>query len=99
MVTFKDQLSRRATAGRADLANQCRGRSLSPAEQALSVALSAVLGTGVTDFALVAAELTQRGVQAPSDGSTHWTRDRLEAELTAINDDLDRAYLETGYGA
>jgi hypothetical protein len=97
---FKDRLSERARdTGRPALANQCRGRPLTPAEEGFADALMAIYGTGEHDFAAVAKELARRAVAAPVSGRTDWDLALLEAELKAINADLDAAYAEAGYGA
>lgn len=100
MDAFKDRLAQRAhDTGRPALANQCRGRELQPAEDALATALMEIFGSGIQDFATVAAELRNRGVTAPKSGRTDWTLDLLGEELEAINAELDAAYREHGYGA
>ncbi|MGH6763669.1 MAG: recombinase-like helix-turn-helix domain-containing protein [Phyllobacterium sp.] len=97
---FNDQLARQAaTTGRPALANQCRGRELTPHEQALADALSLIFGEKGHDFDVVAAELTRRGVSKPHSGGSDWTEASLEHELKIINAELDAAYLENGYGA
>ncbi|MCB1311226.1 MAG: hypothetical protein KDK53_00865 [Maritimibacter sp.] len=97
---FKDRLSERAReTGRPALGNQCRGRPLTPAEDAFADALMAIYGTGQHDFTAVAALLAERAVVAPISGRTDWDLALLEAELKAINADLDAAYAEAGYGA
>jgi hypothetical protein len=100
MDAFKDRLSQRARdTSRPALANQCRGRELEPAEDALASALMEIFGAGIRDFDKVAAELAARGVAAPKTGRTDWTRDLLSEELVSINAELDAAYEENGYGA
>jgi hypothetical protein len=100
MTSYTDRLSQRALdTTRPALAHQSRGRPLTAQENALADALSAIYGTGQHDFAAVAAELGKRGVVAPVSGRTDWSLDLLEAELTALNADLDAAYRDHGYGA
>lgn len=100
MDAFKDRLSQRAKdTSRPALAHQCRGRELTGTEQALADMLMEVMGTGEHDFDRVAAALAERGVTAPASGRTDWDKDLLQAELTALNADLDASYAEHGYGA
>lgn len=100
MDAFKDRLSQRARdTSRPALAHQSRGRPLSEAENRLAEALMEIMGAGVPDFARVAAALTDRGLAAPISGRSDWDLDLLQAELTALNADLDAAYAEHGYGA
>lgn len=100
MDAFTDRLSQRARdTGRPDLALQCQGRPLTPAEDALATALMDIYRTGEHDFDKVAQALTDQGVAAPKSGATRWTRELLAQELAAINADLDAAYAEHGYGA
>lgn len=100
MDAFKDRLSQRARdTGRPDLAHQSRGRALSDAEQALAQALMDIFGSGMHDFAGVAAALSERGVVAPASGRTDWTEELLAEELSAINANLDASYQANGYGA
>lgn len=81
-----------------DLAHQCRGRDLSPAEEALADALMEVYTAGALGVEAVAAALAQKGVRSPSSGSTDWTAETLSQELAALNANLDRAYAENGFG-
>ena len=100
MDAFKDRLSQRARdTSRPALAHQSRGRSLSSAEAALSDALMEIMGEGAHDFAAVAEALKARGIEAPVSGRRDWNLALLEAELRALNADLDAAYAEHGYGA
>lgn len=100
MDAFKDRLTQRAIeSGRPDLARQCQGRPMTPAEDALATALMDIYRTGQHDFDVVAKALTDQGVTAPKSGTKTWTRDTLALELSAINADLDAAYAEHGYGA
>jgi len=100
MDAFKDRLSQRARdTSRPALAHQSLGRPLTEAEQALAAAMMAIMGAGEHDFARVAAGLAARGVVAPVSGRSDWDLPLLEAELAALNADLDAAYAEHGYGA
>lgn len=100
MDAFKDRLSQRARdTSRPALAHQSRGRALGEGETALAAALMLIMGGGVRDFAAVAAELRLRGLVAPVSGRNDWDLALLEAELTALNADLDAAYGRHGYGA
>lgn len=81
-----------------DLAHQCRGRDLSPAEEALADALMEIYTAGALGVEAVAAALAQKGVRSPSSGSTDWTAETLSQELAALNANLDRAYAENGFG-
>jgi len=83
----------------ARLAHQSLGRELSPAEADFAKALMAIYADGTSDREALAAELTRRAVAIPSSGETDWTGTGLEAELQALNSDLDAAYLENGIGA
>lgn len=97
---FKDRLTERVhDTSRPDLANQCRGRDLDPAETALAEALMEIYGTVGHDFADVARALAERGVAAPKSGRTDWTEALLAEELQTINAELDAAYEAQGYGA
>lgn len=99
MDAFKDRLSQRARdTSRPALAHQSRGRALSETEQVLADTLMTVMAGG-GNFDAVAAALTEKGVRAPASGRGDWDRALLEAELTALNADLDAAYAEHGYGA
>lgn len=100
MDAFKDRLSQRARdTSRPALAHQSRGRPLSEGEAALAAAMMQIMGAGERDFAAVAAGLKARGVVAPVSGRQDWDLALLEAELTALNADLDAAYARNGYGA
>lgn len=81
------------------LKHQSRGRPLNDDESALADALMAIYGEGAQDFDAVAKALTARGVRAPASGRTDWDAALMEAELKALNADLDAAYREAGYGA
>jgi len=97
---FKDRLSQRAQdTSRPALAHQSRGRALSADEQALAAALMDVMGKGTHDFADVATALARNGVRAPMSGRVNWDADLLQAELSALNAELDTAYARAGYGA
>lgn len=100
MDAFKDRLSQRARdTSRPALAHQSRGRALTEAEDRLASALMEVMGAGTGDFGQVAAALAGRGVIAPVSGRSDWDLDLLQAELAALNADLDASYAEHGYGA
>lgn len=100
MDAFKDRLSQRARdTSRPALAHQSLGRPLSEAEKALAAAMMEIMGARAEGFAAVAAQLRARGLVAPVSGRTDWDEALLMAELSAINADLDAAYLEHGYGA
>lgn len=100
MDAFTDRLSQRARdTSRPALAHQSRGRAMSAAELALADALMAIMGAGTQDFDAVCAELSARKIAAPLSGRSDWDRALLDAELTALNADLDAAYAEHGYGA
>lgn len=97
---FKDRLTQRAQdTSRPALAHQCRGRALSSEEQALAAALMEIMGKGEHDFAVVAQSLARNGVRAPVSGRMNWDTDLLQAELSALNAELDTAYGRAGYGA
>lgn len=100
MPNVNDRLSKRATdSGRPELAHQSRGRVLSDAEAAFAAALSGAFAAGAKDFDAVVQTLRANDVKAPVSGRTDWSLDLLEAELTALNADLDATYQESGYGA
>lgn len=100
MDAFKDRLSQRARdTSRPALAHQSLGRPLTEAEQALAAALMEIMGAREHDFAAVAAGLKAKGIAAPVSGRADWDLALLQAELKAINADLDAAYAENGYGA
>lgn len=97
---FKDRLSQRAhDTSRPALAHQSRGRVLSSDEQALAAALMEIMGKGEQDFAAVARALARQGLRAPLSGRMNWDVDLLQAELAALNAELDTAYARAGYGA
>lgn len=97
---FKDRLSQRARdTTRPALAHQTQGRGLTATEQDLADAMMQIMGSGAQDFSAVAEALRQRAVQAPVTGRVDWDLDLLQAELAALNADLDVAYAEHGYGA
>lgn len=97
---FKDRLSQRAQdTSRPALAHQSRGRALSAEEQALAEALMKIMGQGTHDFAAVAQGLARLGLRAPISGRVDWDVDLLQAELAALNAELDTAYARAGYGA
>ena len=96
---FKAMMAAARAAGRPELANQGRGRPLTPAEDALADALMALYGKGVTGPDALASALADRGLARPSSGVADWTAATLTAELQAINADLDAAYQENGFGA
>jgi hypothetical protein len=81
------------------LAHQSLGRLLTPEERALADALELVFRTGQHDFAEVARQLQDTGVQRPSGKQGPWTVAVLEEELAAINASLDAAYADHGIGA
>ena len=78
---------------------QTLGRPLTAAERALADAMLAFFRTGATDFDAMAARLQADGLARPSGQAGAWTRDVLQAELAAINAQLDAAYAENGIGA
>ena len=78
---------------------QAQGRPISAAEQALASAMLKHFAAGTHDFADLAAALQADGVARPSGQRGPWTLEVLEEELRGINDELDRAYAENGYGA
>ena len=96
---FRQRIAAADGAADKPLKHQSLGRPLSADEAALADALMAIYGEGLRDFADVAAALTARGVKAPASGRTDWDVALMEAELTALNADLDAAYREAGYGA
>lgn len=97
---FKDRLSQRAQdTSRPALAHQSRGRALTADEKALAAALMDIMGKSEHDFAAVAQALARQGVRAPLSGRLNWDIDLLQAELTALNAELDTAYARAGYGA
>jgi hypothetical protein len=96
---FRDLMAEARRTGRPELAHQSLGRPLSDREHALADALMAIHAGGITDPAGIAAALSGKGIAAPGSGRTVWTAALLEAELAAINADLDAAYLENGTGA
>ncbi|MEM5476258.1 recombinase-like helix-turn-helix domain-containing protein [Pacificibacter sp. AS14] len=100
MDAFRNQILQGAqdTSG-PDLGRQSCGRAFTDTEMALADAMMAIYGTGVSDPAGLAAELTKKGINAPMSGRSDWTADLLADELAAINADLDAAYQESGYGA
>ena len=100
MDLFSNQLTQRAMdTSRPQLANQCAGRKLTDEESALADVLMEIYGTGEHDFSAVAKALTERGVLAPTSGRKDWDEALLASELGAINESLDQAYAENGYGA
>lgn len=97
---FKDRLSQRARdTTRPALAHQSRGRAFTDEEQALANAMMEILGGGVSDFAVVAEELSRRGVRAPISGGLEWSLDLLRSELSKLNEEFDTAYQRSGFGA
>ncbi len=78
---------------------QAQGRPLSPPETALTQAMVKHFAAGTHDFAARAAALQADGVVRPSGAVGAWTEAVLEAELRAINQELDRAEAESGFGA
>lgn len=97
---FKDRLSQRAQdTSRPALAHQSRGRTLTADEKALAAALMEIMGKAEHDFAAVAQALARQGVRAPLSGRINWDVDLLQAELSALNAELDTAYARAGYGA
>jgi len=97
---FKDIMAAaRAEPGRLELAHQSLGRPLAETELALADALMGIYAQGETDPTAVAAALCERGVVAPSSGKCQWTAQSLEAELQALNKELDAAYSQNGFTA
>lgn len=97
---FKDRLSQRARdTSRPALAHQSLGRPLNEDELTLAEAMMTIMSSRAPDFAAVAEALAQRGIRAPVSGRTDWDLELLQAELQALNADLDTAYAEHGYGA
>lgn len=86
-------------AGRPELANQSRGRALSPAEDQLADALMAAYAAGALGEEAVAAALMAKGITRPSSNKVDWTADNIAAELRDLNADLDNAYRQNGFGA
>ena len=74
------------------LARQSLARPLTEAEVALATALERAFAEGIHDFAALADWLQRDGVPAPSGEASPWTREKLGAELSAINASLDDAY-------
>ena len=100
MDSFKDRLSQRARdTSRPALAHQSLGRPLTQAEAALAAAMMEIMGQNERDFAKVAEGLAACALPAPVSGRTDWDEALLAAELSALNADLDAAYLDNGYGA
>ena len=85
--------------GRPELAHQSLGRALTAQEAALADALMEIYATGVSGPEAVAAALAERGVVSPVSGRAEWTPASLAQDLAALNDDLDAAYRENGFGA
>ncbi|MBX2886531.1 MAG: hypothetical protein KTR32_41635 [Granulosicoccus sp.] len=81
------------------LSRQSLARPLSELEQTFATALETIFIDGCHDMDEVAARLSQQGVVAPNSGSSSWTADLLNTELTEINRQLDQAYQEHGFGA
>ncbi|MDO5642717.1 MAG: hypothetical protein Q4G26_10090 [Paracoccus sp. (in: a-proteobacteria)] len=99
MDAFTDRLSQRARdTTRPALAHQSLGRALSDAESGLAATMMAVMAAG-GDFDAVVRKLGAEGAPAPVSGRVDWDLALLEAELRALNDGLDAAYHEHGYGA
>ena len=92
-------LAAQAELDRPELAHQSLARDLSDHEDALAEALMAIYGSGTSDPADVAAALSEGGTVRPSSGETDWTVETLNAELQALNADLDAAYARDGFGA
>lgn len=93
---FKERLSSEL-ASQPALARQCR--ALSSLETNFAEALITIYATGEHDFDAVASALTSNGVIAPVSGKQNWDKSLLESELKQINEELDTAYAENGYGA
>ena len=91
-MTYKDKSD-------LDGAVQSRGRDLGELEQAFANALEAIFAEGIHDMEKVAENLSQRGIQAPSDRDTNWSLDKLSSELQHLDVSLDAAYEKDGYGA
>ena len=83
----------------AALANQSRGRPLSPQELELAAAMERIYATGEHDYGQVAAALERDKVLRPSGAKGPWTAAVLEDELRQINASLDEAYAKHGIGA
>ena len=84
--------------GRTDLPHQSRGRALTPEENALADALMEIYATGASGPDAIAAGLAARGVVSPRSGQSDWTAHSVTQDLAALNDDLDTAYQENGFG-
>lgn len=78
---------------------QAQGRPPRPAEAALAQAMLRHFAAGTHDFAALAAALQADGIARPSGATGEWTLAVLEAELRAINQELDQAEAESGFGA
>lgn len=97
---FRDQLALAgAGTGQSRLAHQSLGRAMSDDERALAEALMEIYASGVDEPATVARHLAERGVVIPDEGHAGWTESILAAVLARLNESLDAAYLENGYGA
>lgn len=96
---FKARMAGARASGRPELANQCRGRALTEAEERLADALMEAYADGANVEEAVAAALAAKGVLRPSSEKPDWTADNLAAELKSLNADLDAAYQENGFGA
>lgn len=97
MTAFNQRLKQTAH-DELDLAHQCQGRPLEPAEEKFTEALMSIYGEH-HDFEKVAKELAARGIEAPRSGRTDWSVELLEAELVETNKLLDAAYQDAGYGS
>jgi len=89
----------RRTSDQSKLKYQSQGRAMRPEEDALAKAMLKHFAAGTHDFTALAAALQADGIARPSGQAGPWTLAVLEEELAAINEDLDHAYAENGYGA
>lgn len=92
-------VSRSEQSDRFPLDVQSRGRALTETEQAFADALEAIFADSIHDMEGVAEALSATSVVAPIAGGTSWTLDLLQSELSAVNESLDKAFDESGYGA
>ena len=96
---FKAMMAEAKAAGRPELAGQSLGRSLSDAESQFADALMSIYEEGTSGADAIAQALLDKDVRRPSTGVSDWTPQILEAELVALNADLDEAYQTNGFGA
>ena len=99
MAEFNWMSSPAALAADRPLDVQSRGRELSDGEQRFAAALEEIFSQGCHNWAQVADSLNERQIASPGGGDIHWSVETLEAELTALNAQLDLAFAEHGYGA